>query len=75
MLGVLEIVLRHHNIAGRLRVTRQLQVFLGDMLGGAADLDVRVRSIRKSEVNGLGPLRLLRPRIRLLFWPGLIYSP
>ena len=41
MLGMLEIVLGHHRIAGGLGITRQLEVFLGDMLGIAADLDVR----------------------------------
>ena len=41
MLGMLEIVLGHHRIAGGLGIARQLEVFLGDMLGIAADLDVR----------------------------------
>ena len=41
MLGVLVIVLGHHRVAGRLGIARQLQILLGDMLGIAADLDVR----------------------------------
>lgn len=41
MLGVLVIVFGHHRVAGRLGIARQLQILLGDMLGIAADLDVR----------------------------------
>src|SRR5690606_5552920 len=41
MLGVLEIILRHHIVADRGRVTRKLHVFLSDMGGIAADFDVR----------------------------------
>ena len=40
MLGVLIVVFRRDRIAGRLRVARQLNVFLGDMVGGAADFHV-----------------------------------
>ena len=41
MLGMLEIVLGHHRIAGGLGIARQLEIFLRDMLGIAPDLDVR----------------------------------
>ncbi len=39
--GVLEIVLRHHPVTGTLGVTSKLRVFLGDVLRGPANLDVR----------------------------------
>ena len=38
MLRVLQQILRHDDIAGSLRVARKLQVFLRDVLGGAANL-------------------------------------
>jgi hypothetical protein len=41
VLGMLEIILRHHRIAAGLRIARQLQIFLGDMGGIAAHLHVR----------------------------------
>src|SRR6185312_8009304 len=40
MLGVLVVVLGRDRIAGRARVTRQLNVFFGDVRGGAADFDI-----------------------------------
>jgi hypothetical protein len=40
MLGVLVVILRRHRIAGRLRIARQLNVFLGNMRRCAADFDV-----------------------------------
>src|SRR6185437_9724603 len=40
MLGVLVVILGGDRIAGRAGVTRQLHIFLGDVGGGAADLDV-----------------------------------
>ena len=40
VLGVLEIALRHHPVAGAGRVAAELQVFLEQLLGGAADADV-----------------------------------
>ena len=52
MLGVLQVAFRHDRIAGGLRVARQLQIFLGDMLGGAADFHV-------------GPVRFVAPRQRI----------
>ncbi len=44
VLGVLEIVLGQHRIARRLRIPRQRDVFLGDMSGSTAQLDVRPRT-------------------------------
>ena len=41
MLGVLEIAFRHHDVAGGLGVAAELQVLVGNGLGGAADLHVR----------------------------------
>src|SRR5437660_229923 len=52
MLGVLQIALRTHGIAGGLRVARQLQVLFCDVLGGTADFHV-------------GPVRFVAPRQRI----------
>jgi hypothetical protein len=41
VLGMLEVVLGHHRVTARLRIARQLEVFLGDMGGIAAHLHVR----------------------------------
>src|SRR5690606_24634069 len=41
VLGVLEIILRHHIVAHGRRVTGELDVFFGDMGGVAANLHVR----------------------------------
>src|SRR5262245_46267127 len=41
MLGVLVVILRRHRIARRLRIARELNVFLGDMRRCAADFDIR----------------------------------
>src|SRR5690606_12933998 len=41
VLGVLEIVLRHHPVAGALRVAGERGVFLGHLLSRAANLHVR----------------------------------
>src|SRR5208283_5234607 len=40
MFGVLQQILRHNNVAGRLGVTRELEIFLGDMLRRAADFHI-----------------------------------
>jgi hypothetical protein len=40
MFGVLEITLCHDRIAGRLRVTCQLQIFLADVVGGSTNLHI-----------------------------------
>ena len=53
MLGVLIVIFGRHRIAGALRVARELDVFLRDMRGGAADLHV-------------GSVRLVDPRQRIL---------
>src|SRR4029078_4875010 len=41
MLGMLEIVFGRNRIAGRLGVTRKLEVFLRHVIGGAANFHVR----------------------------------
>ena len=41
MIGVLVVVFGADGVTRGLRVTRQLEVFLGDVVGGAADLHVR----------------------------------
>jgi hypothetical protein len=41
MLGVLIVILRGDGVAGRPRIARELNVFLGHMRGGAANLDIR----------------------------------
>jgi hypothetical protein len=53
MLGVLEIIFRRDRIAGGLRVARELKIFLGDMIGRAANLHV-------------GAVRFINPRQRVL---------
>jgi hypothetical protein len=40
MFGMLEITLRHHRIAGGLRIARELEIFFADVLGGAANLHI-----------------------------------
>src|SRR5450755_963775 len=52
MFRVLEVVLRRDRVAAGVGVARQLQVFFGDMMGVAADFDVR-------------PVRLVGPRQRI----------
>ena len=41
VLGVLQIVLCQHRVAGRLRVARERQIFLGDMCRRAPDFHIR----------------------------------
>jgi hypothetical protein len=41
MLGVLIVILGSNGVAGRPRIARKLNVFLGHMRGGAANLDIR----------------------------------
>ena len=74
MFGVLEIAFGHHRIAGGLGVARELEVFFGDVMGGAPDLDVwsvkligpgkRVRPLAVTSTTTATRL-LLRPRIHL----------
>ena len=77
VLGVLIIVLGRHRVAGRLRVTGKLDVFLGDVRRSSADLDVgsvglenprhRVLILVAVDCECCDAVLLLRPRIRLLF--------
>jgi len=53
MLGVLEVVLRSDRIAGTLGIAGQLQILLGDVVSGAADLHLRA-------------VRLVDPRQRIV---------
>jgi len=74
VLRVLQQVFSHDDVAGGLGVSRELEIFLRDMLRCAANLDVGPFD-SKERVRGFGPLRpLLRPR-SLLFCPGLIDTP
>jgi hypothetical protein len=57
--GVLIVILRSNRIAGGAGIARELDVFLGDMGGSAADLDVR-------------PIRLEHPGQRVLAAPVII---
>jgi len=41
VLGVLQIILRQHRIAGGLRIASERQIFLGDVRRGAPDLHIR----------------------------------
>ncbi len=41
MLGVLKITFSHHRVAGGLRVTRKLQIFFANVMGSAADFNIR----------------------------------
>ena len=56
MLGMLEIILCHDAIARRIRVARHLQIFLVNMGGGAANLD-----LRPARIEGPVGIALLRP--------------
>ena len=58
VLGVLQIVLGQHRIAGGLRIARERHILLGDMRRRAADLHVRP-VLSKLRVSGFWPLRLL----------------
>jgi len=45
MLRMLKIILGHHPVAARIGVAGQLQIFLVNMAGGTANLDLRSRGI------------------------------
>ena len=64
MLGVLEVVLGGDRIAGALGVTGELQIFLGDVMRGAADFHLR-------------PVRLVDPgqRIVMMTAPATAAAP
>ena len=64
VLGVLIVVFGGDRIAGGLRVARELDVFLGDVDGGAADLHVRAVRFVDPRQRIVALLRL-RPRMRL----------
>ena len=57
MLGVLEVVLTQHPVAGRIRVAGQLLVLLEDVLGVAAHLHA-VGAVRIESSIGVVRLRL-----------------
>jgi hypothetical protein len=59
VLGVLIVVLGRHGVTGRTGIARELDVFFGDMGGGATDLDIR-------------PVRLEHPGQRVLAAPVII---
>jgi hypothetical protein len=59
--GVLVVVLGCDRVAGRARVTRQLNVFFGYVRGGAADLDI-------------GSVRFEHPSHRVLTAPVIIVA-
>src|SRR5206468_7494306 len=59
MLGVLVVILGRDRVAGRARVARQLDVFFGDVRGGAANLDI-------------GSVRFEHPGHRVLTTPVIV---
>ena len=75
MLGVLEVIFGRDRIAGRMGVAGKLEIFLGDVIGRAADLHVgavgfvhpRQRVMVAAIVIVVVVLLLLRPRMRLLW--------
>ena len=54
MLGVLIVVFGGDRVAGGARVARELDIFFGDVRGGAADLDVGSVRIRRPGSSGSG---------------------
>jgi len=67
MLGMLEIALSGHRITGEMGIARQLGVFLGNMLGGAAHLHIRtIRFIRTRQ--RIGPATVATPHALVLSW-------
>src|SRR5664279_555075 len=59
MFGVLVIILGRHRIAGALRVARELDIFLGNVRGGAANFHI-------------GPVRLVDSRQWILAFAVLV---
>ena len=60
MFGVLEIIFGRDRIAGRLRIACKLEIFLRDVIGGAANLHIRaVRLINPREGILIAPVVLL----------------
>jgi hypothetical protein len=67
VLGVLQVALGHHDIAGGMGVAGQLHVFLGDVGGGAAHLHVRpVRFKGARQGVGAAPVVVPAPHAVLL---------
>jgi hypothetical protein len=72
MLGVLEIVLRHHRVAGGLGVAGKLEIFFRDMLRGAPDFDVgAVALIGARQRIGALPVVIAAPQSLVLPWSHL----
>src|SRR5690606_25614367 len=71
MFRVLEVILGRDRIAGSLGVTRQLAVFLGDMLGGATHLHVRTVRLVASRQR-VGTLAVAPPHTPVLTWSHLM---
>ena len=65
MLAVLEVVLGRDRVAGRQRIAGELGVLVGDVLSGAADLDVgTVRFVRaRQRIRTLGAVTPAHPSI------------
>jgi hypothetical protein len=55
---MLEIILRHHPVAGALRVTGERSVFFGDLLCRSADLHIRAIALVGAG-EGIGPLTVV----------------
>ncbi len=73
MLGMLEIALRRHRITGEMRIAGELGVFLGDVLGRAADFYIRtVRFIRTRQ--RVGPATVATPHALVLSWSHPCFS-
>jgi hypothetical protein len=60
MFGVLKIIFRRDRIAGRLGITRKLEIFLRHMIGGSANLHIRaVRFINPRQGILIAPVVML----------------
>ena len=62
VLGVLVVIFGRDRVAGALRVARKLDVFLGDVMSGSADLHV-------------GAIRLIDPRQRIVMVAAAATAP
>jgi hypothetical protein len=73
MLGVLEIILSQHRIAGRLRVARECQIFLGNMRRRAANFYVRAVRLETARQRVLLMLPVaivaLMIVVAIIIWP------
>jgi hypothetical protein len=69
MFGVLQIAFRGDRIAGRLGITRKLEIFLGHMMRRAADFNVRaIGLIGTRERIRAFPIRIATPHALILTW-------